>query len=225
MSWPEMSESLVDRAAPVAGTLVEPREIGLAIDQDDGASRLETHQPPYAAHRPSIHKPWITNGGRAISRRLDQEEDFRMSTASDPFSLQSEILSIAPKLPDPTLRVAQSNPVEQFETAESKDCPFQRLQDKLRLHNSTDPRPSRLAPKQAAVNRGSVSTMLTSTTYPSPHTSSRFSFGLLLQPSLDFFKFRDIRTSLGGRGSGWSLWFRQDDTSNGKPKHPEVETK
>lgn len=218
LSRTEMNASLVEKVAPVAGTLEEPEEVETWADRD------QIQQPPSVAQRLSRFSPW-SNKGRAMSRRVDQEAQSRMSTASNPFNLQDELLPTAPSVPDLPVRATQIDLVQQAEPAESKDCPFQRLQDKLRLHNSSDPRPCRLVPKQTAVDRGSVSTVSSSNTYPSPHTSSRFSFGLLLQPSLELFKFSDIRASLGGRGSGWSLWFKQDDASNGKQSYPDMETK
>lgn len=82
------------------------------------------------------------------------------------------------------------------------NCPIQRLQNRLRQHNSTDPRPKR----KTILSRTSIATATSrysGSECSSPSRSSRFSFGLL--------KFMDVRGSLGGRGSGWSLWFRQDD--------------
>lgn len=89
------------------------------------------------------------------------------------------------------------------------NCPIQRLQDRFRPHNSTDPRPSRPPAPRAAVDRDSVASASSCGSRCSSRVNSRFSFGLLLQPSLDLFKFKDVRTSTGSpRGSGWSLWFR-----------------
>lgn len=98
----------------------------------------------------------------------------------------------------------------------ANNCPIQRLQDRFRPHNSTDPRPRPPAPP--AIDRDSVASASSSGSRFSSRVNSRFSFGLLLQPSLDLFKFKDIRTSTGSpRGSGWSLWFRQDDGPKAKP--------
>lgn len=227
----EKSESLVNQAAPVAGTLDDEhqQEAEPMRNRDDVASRWKEVQPPASAARRSFyHKSWRNKGRQAISNTVDQEDNSRMSTASNPFSLQDDLRSIETlNLPDTTPSATQKDLVQQAEPAESKDCPLQRLQGKMRLHNSSDPRPCRLFSKQAAaVDRESFATMSTSTTTPSPHASSRFSFGLLLQPSLELFKFKDIRTSLGGRGSGWSLWFKQDELpTSGKPRQCNIETK
>lgn len=228
LSGAELGVSLVSQAAPVAGSLDDQEANPLATERDDNASRREVQRPRYVAYRPSQDMSRINDKGQDTPGRLDQEDDYRMSTASNPFSLQDELRTIvAPKARNPTSPVAQANLVQQPEPAESKDCPFQRLQGKLRMHNSSDPRPPKhFSRKPTAVDRGSVSTMSTSATDTSPHASARFSFGLLLQPSLDLFKFSDIRGSLGGRGSGWSLWFKQDDASNEKPSsHPDMGTK
>lgn len=228
LSGAEMGMSLVGQAAPVAGSLDDQEPNPLATERDDNASHREVQQPRYVAYRPSRDMSRINNKGQDLPGRLDQENDYRMSTASNPFSLQDELRTIvAPKSRKSILPVTQANLVQQPEPAESKDCPFQRLQGKLRMHNSSDPRPPRhFSRKPTAVDRGSVSTMSTSGSNSSPHASARFSFGLLLQPSLDLFKFSDIRSSLGGRGSGWSLWFKQDDASNEKPSsHSDIGNK
>lgn len=225
VSRTDTSASIADLVAPVAVTLDEHQETGPATNRDAKPPQWEVQQPRLAAHRSFHHKSWRSDGGQALSKEMDPEEHFRMSTASNPFSLQYIVPPTIPSLAGSTLRATQIDLVQQEEAAESKDCPFQRLQGKLRLHNSSDPRPTRLPSKQMAVDRGSIATVSSSSTDSSPRSSSRFSFGLLLQPSLELFKFSDIRTSLGGRGSGWSLWFKQDDASNGKLRHREMETK
>lgn len=228
LSGAEMGWSLVSQAAPVAGTLDDQETFPLATERDQNTSPREVQQPRYVAYRPSRDVSRINHKGQDLPSRSDDEDQHRMSTASNPFSLQDELRSIvAPKAQDSISPVSQADLVQQPEPAESKDCPFQRLQGKLRMHNSSDPRPPRhFSRKPTVIDRGSVSTMSTSATDRSPHTSARFSFGLLLQPSLDLFKFSDIRSSLGGRGSGWSLWFKQDDASNEKPSsQPEMGTK
>lgn len=228
LSRAEMGASLVSQAAPVAGTLDNDQEtIAFATERNGNNSLSEVQKPRYVAYRPERYKSRINDEDQDHSGRYDQENQYRMSTASNPFSLQDELRPTAPDSGSSSSPVAQADLVQQPEPAESKDCPFQRLQGKLRLHNSSDPRPPRhFSKKPIAVSRESVSTMSSSATGPSPHASARFSFGLLLQPSLDLFKFNDIRSSLGGRGSGWSLWFKKDDASNGKPPgHSDMGTK
>lgn len=229
LSGAEMGESLVSQAAPVAGTLDDkPASIAFTTERYGNKSLSQIQKPRYIAYRPDRYKSRINDEGQGLPSKLDQEDQYRMSTASDPFSLQDELRLTVPNPRSSSMPIAQADLVQQPEPAESKDCPFQRLQGKLRLHNSSDPRPPRhFSRKQPiAVDRGSVTTMSSAATGPSPHASARFSFGLLLQPSLDLFKFSDIRSSLGGRGSGWSLWFKKDDASNGKPlSHPDMATK
>lgn len=110
--------------------------------------------------------------------------------------------------------------------AASSNCAVQRLHNKLRLHNSTDPRPKAApsalkkpppaagtAAAAAAQDRGSVLSVSSCGSRCSSNRSTRFSFGL------DLFRFCENKhgscsagnSGGGGRGSGWSLWFRQDD--------------
>lgn len=102
---------------------------------------------------------------------------------------------------------------------DARNCAVQRLHNRLRLHNSTDPRPkagaasagesgSAGSPGPVEHDRGSVLSVSSCGSRCS-HGSSRFSFGL------DLFKCCENKHGNagggGGRGSGWSLWFRQDD--------------
>jgi hypothetical protein len=132
--------------------------------------------------------------------------------------------------PSPVLQTNDSGEplAQQDEPAAPVNCPVQKLQSKLRLHNSTDPRPCTKhgghAP--ARVDRGSVSSVSSCTTCgDSSPRESRFSFAFLLQPPLDLFKSKRGSSDEDSRKSGWSLWFRTEDSKKDKPEQSNMQEK
>lgn len=206
---PEMKDSLVSDAAPIAGRLDEERGTGAAIDQPDSS--------PNSAAR------LAAGARRSLGGVFRRSRPGREDPEEDPGGSPSPAAGAAGAAGDPAQQAHPAPPPP------AASCPVQKLQNRLRLHNSTDPRPRPGAPRPPVDrdrdrdrDRGSVSSVSSCGSRCSSRGSSsggapRFSFGLLLQPSLDLFRFRDVRTSAGGRGSGWSLWFRQDDGGRQRP--------
>lgn len=209
---PEVGTSLVDTAAPIAGSINEYQAAKPGVDAYEGATRpndLVTYSNPVQHPLASL-----VGGKQRSQKRLNDQP--RALFANSALSLQNDATSQAQSLPNSMAQATQIDLVQQSQPANSSRCPFQiqkRLQDKQRPHNSTDPRPCARASKHLNGDRESVSTM---SSHPSSRFPSRFSFGLLFSPSLDLFKFKDIRTSLGGRGSGWSDWFKKEDSPTEK---------
>lgn len=208
---PEMRDSLIDEAAPVAGQSKEEHEV---VGQDQRASLGITLTTLGAVMRNSLGGILRASKSNQTDRKRSPHSSFASTTsfgdcAEGTLENPAEAISHPPPVHQ-VLDLGPTDLAQQAYPAPSVNCPIQRLQTKLRLHNSTDPRP------KYAVDRDSVSSVESGTSYCSSRATSRFSFGLLLQPSLDFFKFRDIRTPGGGRGSGWSLWFKQDDGTKEK---------
>lgn len=213
---PEMRDSLIDAAAPVASR--SRAEHATARQSRRALPALITLGATLAKFGAVMRNSLGGILRRPQSSQTDRERSTHISSASttsfgDDTSANSEHTAEAIISPPPIHQLLDLRPTDlaqQAYPAPSANCPIHRLQTKLRLHNSTDPRP------KCAVIRDSVSSVESGTSSCSSRTSSRFSFGLLLQPSLDFFKFRDVRTSGGGRGSGWSLWFKQDGRTKEK---------
>lgn len=209
----EMDESLVDGASSIAGFSGG----GQSVEElDDIATRRPAQRSTLAGlravlanlggvlRRTSQNNTKIEEGGSdsrtGLGDRTDAEH--RPGSTAQPADAHGEALG-----------PLQDNVAQQGHEAlaASVDCPLQRLQNKLRPHNSTDPRP---AFRQQSVEQSRCASCSSDGSCCSSSRSSRFSFGLLLQPSS---ALREIRSSLGGRGSGWSLWFRQDDGGKAKP--------
>lgn len=207
---PDTGDSLVSEAAPVAGRPGDgpdsenrasassksiPRKttlvgmagtIGVSLGGIFGKRKPAQSDPEYGEDVP------VTRGASYA------EDDSESMSEQSPETVKCPLQAFKGSKPGDVNLAQQSHP------AGSVNCPVQRLQNQLRLHNSSDPRPKIPAPITVA-DRDSVSTI------SSCSTASRFSFGL------DVFRFRDFRTSGGGRGSGWSSWFKQDDSGKSRP--------
>lgn len=200
----QVGTSLVNTAAPIAGSITSYDTAEPVVDGNEGPTRPKD----LAAYGSPVQNTIANVLGREERRQKGVNDQPRAPFATSALSLENDAASMA--------EATQINLVQQSQPASSSKCPFQiqkRLQEKQRPHNSTDPRPCRFASKHLDVDRGSVSTM---SSHPSSRFPSRFSFGLLLSPALELFKFKDISPSLGGRGSGWSDWFKKEDSSTEK---------
>lgn len=212
---PEVGTSLVNTAAPMAGSNNEYHQ---AADPVVDGLEEKSRSRYLARDRRPGRQSWASlNGlGRERGSQTDLDHQHCAPFTSSTLSLQSDAASTAQSLPNATSHATPMDMVQQSQPANSSKCPLQiqkKSQDRERPHNSSDPRPRRLASKLATVDRGSVSTI---SSHPSSGFPSRFSFGLLLSPSLELFKFKNISTSLGGRGSGWSDWFKKEGLSTEK---------
>lgn len=197
---PETRDSLVSKAAPMG-------------------SRSENNQPAtitIPAPAATTSKPWTTIFTKSRPARPAPEDDLELPSARTTLHIAADEAqdAVSPVSPD----LAQ-----QGQPAPSVNCPVQRLQNRLRQHNSTDPRPRSGAPRPvaSASAKGDMPRGVDAGVSSSAR-STRFSFGLLLQPSFDLFKFKDGRGSSGGRWSGWSSWFKMDDDSGGRPRGNEL---
>lgn len=208
-----------------------------AWDHDDDDERSAS---PSILERPLpvIQKSLKSLVGRGAPRPRTAERDLDGFFVGSTLSPVPEVRSVMSQTTDATLVVPPS-PVlqapesreplaQQPEPAASVNCPVQRLQNKLRLHNSTDPRPCTKHAGHhpaAAADRGSVSSVSSCTTCggESPR-ESRFSFAFLLQPPLDLFKSKR-GSDEDSRKSGWSLWFRTEESKKDRLEQSNMQEK
>lgn len=111
-----------------------------------------------------------------------------------------------------TPRSGRPHLAQQADPASSVNCPYARPQNKLKQPNAaTSPR---LCTKELNNNnRDSVSSTATCTTCNSSPTSPLFAFSSFMKTSsLGFLKFENSVNAMPWRGSGWSVWFRQEDS-------------
>lgn len=232
---PDMSELRMPTAATQADRLSRVRSPS-AWDHDDEDDRSAS---PSLLERPLpvIQKSLKGLVGRGASRPRTAERDLDGFFVGSTLSPVPEVRSVMSQTTDATLVVPPS-PVlqttesreplaQQAEPAASVNCPVQKLQNKLRLHNSTDPRPCTKHPNHpAAADRGSVSSVSSCTTCGgSSPRESRFSFAFLLQPPLDLFKSKRGSSDEDSRKSGWSLWFRTEECKKDKPEQSNMQEK
>lgn len=150
-------------------------------------------------------KDSLVDGAAPMSDEHDDDDEVTPVEGEDDESHIPGSLSSPKRLTETTQATANAS------------CPVQKIQNKLRLHNSTDPRPSRNFDLQGfSRNRDSISSTMTCTTCCSSPIAPRFSFATLLKPpSIGFLRFEGSGTfnSRAWRGSGWSAWFRQDENN------------
>lgn len=199
-------------------------------DDDDDLAPTSILDRPLPIVQKSL-KGLVGRGGprtKTIDRDLD---GFFVGSTLSPVPEVRSMLSpttdetLAP--PSPVHQATESREplAQQPEPAASVNCPVQKLQNKLRLHNSTDPRPCTKHGGHPA-DRGSISSVSSCTTCGgSSPRESRFSFAFLLQPPLDLFKSKRGSSEEDSRKSGWSLWFRADDAKKDKPEQSNMQEK
>lgn len=224
---PEMTES---RMAP-AGRLSRVRSPSAWDHDDDDLASPSILERPLPIIQKSL-KGLVSRGG-SKTKTSDQDLDgFFVGSTLSPVPEVRSVISRADEPivpPSPTAQVTESREplAQQLEPAASVNCPVQKLQNKLRLHNSTDPRPCTKHPHLGRpADRGSVSSVSSCTTCGgSSPRESRFSFAFLLQPPLDLFKSKRGSSDDESRKSGWSLWFRADDGKKDKPEQSTMQEK
>lgn len=231
---PEMSESRIPAAAPSGERLSRIRSpSAFDYDDDERSASPSLLERPLPVIQKSL-KGLVGRGGqkpRTAERDLD---GFFVGSTLSPVPEARSIMSqttdatlVVP--PSPVLQTTESREplAQQPEPAASVNCPVQKLQNKLRLHNSTDPRPCTKhgGHGHPAADRGSVSSVSSCTTCGgSSPRESRFSFAFLLQPPLDLFKSKRGSSDEDGRKSGWSLWFRTEESKD-KPEQSNMQEK
>lgn len=229
-----MSDSLVNSAAPMAGldktrvlTKTEPNAVSASAGhpksnraaaaageetrkssvfsifkrrtQATTERGIDTTDVPMNEKRLSI----ITDATTAVDANMAENDDMPPQNPSSPALVEEPRSGGRPHL------------AQQADPAASVNCPYAKLQQKLRLHNSTNPRPC----QKEVINRDSVSSTTTCTTCNSSPTSPLFAFSSFMKPpSLGFLKFENTTsvntTTMPWRGSGWSVWFRQEDSKD-----------
>lgn len=201
-------------------------------DDDDTSASPAILERPLPVIQKSL-KGLVGRGGTP-RKTLDRDADgFFVGSSLSPVPETRSVLSqttdatlVVP--PSPVLQGNESREplAQQAEPAASVNCPVQKLQNKLRLHNSTDPRPCTKHGGHAQADRGSVSSVSSCTTCGgSSPRESRFSFAFLLQPPLDLFKSKRGSSDDDSRKSAWSLWFRTEDGKKDKPEHSNMQEK
>lgn len=228
-----MSESRLRAAGPPANRLSGAQSPS-AWDYDDDDSSAS---PPFLDRPlPVIQKSLkgLVGRGGTPKKTLDRDLDgFFVGSTLSPVPEARSVMSqntdatlVVP--PSPVLQTSESREplAQQDEPAASVNCPVQKLQNKLRLHNSTDPRPCTKHGGHPPADRGSVSSVSSCTTCGgSSPRESRFSFAFLLQPPLDLFKSKRGSSEDDSRKSGWSLWFRTEDSRRDKPDQSNMQEK
>lgn len=204
---PEMTNALVSGAAPMAGLherrgpeQAKPTAVSAPPDTPKkiraAADGLRRSLLSVFKQQPQIANREINTNGPGAGRRLSIITD---DNANLPSPDQQSFKPDRPYL------------AQQADAAPSVNCPYAKLQNKLRLHNSTDPRPCH----KESNDRDSVSSTITCTTCNSSPTSPRFTFSSFMKTSsLSFLKFENTVNSRPWRGSGWSVWFRQEDSKD-----------
>lgn len=231
---PQMSEARMSAAASPAERLSRVRSPSAwdYDDDDDRSASPSILERPLPVIQKSL-KGLVGRGGakpRTAERDLD---GFFVGSTLSPVPEARSVMSqttdatlVVP--PSPVLQATESREplAQQPEPAASVNCPVQKLQNKLRLHNSTDPRPCTKHPGHQAADRGSVSSVSSCTTCGgSSPRESRFSFAFLLQPPLDLFKSKRGSSDDDSRKSGWSLWFRTEDSKKDRPEQSNMQEK
>ena len=229
-----MSESRMRAGAPPADRLSRvPSPSAWDHDDDDERSASPSIlERPLPVVQKSL-KSLVGRGGPK-GNPLDRDLDgFFVGSTLSPVpevrSVMSQTTDAAVVVPpSPVLQAPESREplAQQPEPAASVNCPVQKLQNKLRLHNSTDPRPCTKHAGHPAADRGSVSSVSSCTTCGgSSPRESRFSFAFLLQPPLDLFKSKRGSSDDDSRKSGWSLWFRTEECKKDKPEQSNMQEK
>lgn len=230
---PEMSESRLRAAGPQANRLSGAQSPSAwDYDDDDSSASPPFLDRPLPVIQKSL-KGLVGRGGtpkKTLGRDLD---GFFVGSTLSPVPEARSVMSqntdatlVVP--PSPVLQTSDSREplAQQDEPAASVNCPVQKLQNKLRLHNSTDPRPCTKHGGHPPADRGSVSSVSSCTTCGgSSPRESRFSFAFLLQPPLDLFKSKRGSSEDDSRKSGWSLWFRTEDSRRDKPEQSNMQEK
>lgn len=249
---PEMMDSLVNRAAPITGGLNKKRGATKAKSNSVSASPDNTAATPKTTRNKnantgdgkgskpvlSIFKRRTQTRNRGLDTNNDSVDEKRLSIVADvPPVINTSLAGPGNVLvitnPDSPCQPGQETPrsgrphlAQQVDPASSVNCPYARLQNKIKQPNATSPR---LCTKELNNNnRDSVSSTATCTTCNSSPTSPLFAFSSFMKtPSLGFLKFENSVNSMPWRGSGWSVWFRQEDskgdrTSRAGPPPPET---
>lgn len=209
-------DALVSGAAPMAGF---DKRRGAAKTKPDAVSAPpKNNRAPGDGVRKSLldifrRRTQATTSNRGTDTSGPMAER-RLSIVTDAAPVQTNPAEFVLGLPSPDHQTSKSGRpplAQQADAALSVNCPYAKLQNRLRQHNSTDPRPC----QKDMNNRDSVSSTITCTTCNSSPTSPRFAFsGFMKPPSLGFLKFENSVNSRPWRGSGWSVWFRQEDSKD-----------
>lgn len=229
---PEMMDSLVDRAAPMAGSGVDekrsaPPDTSTTTTMTSNNTRYNNVNTAGDGKRKPVLSIFKRRTSQSKTKNLGGTED--ATTSSDP-AVDEKTLSIIAdgpmSLAGPGNVLVITNPdvpgtpgtgrlplAQQANPAGSVNCPYAvRLQSKLRRPPTcTSPR---LCTRETN-NRDSVGSTATCTTCNSSPTSPLFAFSSFMKtPSLGFLKGENSSSAKPTRGSGWSVWFGQEDNKD-----------
>lgn len=228
---PEMMDSLVDRAAPMAGSGIDDK-LSAPPDSTTTTSNNTRYNNVNTAgdgKRKPVLSIFKRRTSQSKTKNLGGTEDATTSSRRDPVVDEKTLSIVADgpmSLAGPGNVLVITNPdvpgtpgtgrlhlAQQADPTGSVNCPYAvRLQSKLRRPPTcTSPR---LCTRETN-NRDSVGSTATCTTCNSSPTSPLFAFSSFMKtPSLGFLKGENSSAAKPTRGSGWSVWFGQEDNKD-----------